>query len=453
MIIKKTYIPAKPRNEKLTGQSGGGMSGTGKTEFQQIVGDSHTHNNKSILDSITEEMLNNANREMLTTESEAEATDENIMSALRVLKEIAESTGGFDEKYLSKIYDDFAAGHITFEEGLTAVRADIKDLKADNSLLDNITIGSGMRSKVFYPGFLGEGVELFRDENGNWNFTLDNLTVRKQMNVFELVINKIKHVGGAFLFSPAAGEIVRVVEEPGYWRCYLADPDNNEFELYDQAICQTFTKNRLKRYWRLVVGVGEDYVDLSKTDAESGSAIPEEGDEAIALGNRNDASRQNAILITSYGGDGAMQQFLNGVDTYSLAGKIDIHFGKESYMRIRRLEILGTDGKSERVPRDRGYFQAGEIYEYYDRVSYNGRLWLAMALTTTTPPSDTNTDWIEMTGSKVGGRNILREYDGRFDLKYWAGGVNLEFVDLSMLATFLFINGKAVVIKNKHIEI
>ena len=51
-MIKKTYIPGKPRNPKLTQASG--VSGVSKTEFSGVVGSSHEHFNKATLDKITE---------------------------------------------------------------------------------------------------------------------------------------------------------------------------------------------------------------------------------------------------------------------------------------------------------------------------------------------------------------------------------------------------------------
>ena len=48
-----------------------------------------------------------------------------------------------------------------------------------------------------------------------------------------------------------------------------------------------------------VVGVGEDYVDLSKTSCDEGSVAPQEGDNLVQFGHKNDATRQNAIIIGS----------------------------------------------------------------------------------------------------------------------------------------------------------
>ena len=83
---------------------------------------------------------------------------------------------------------------------------------------------------------------------------------------------------------------------------------NNEFVLHDQARCQTFNikpgvhenvSNRF--YWRLVTGIGDDYIDLSKTDCYDNSDIPKAGDDIVQLGNRDpeQEERQNAIILSS----------------------------------------------------------------------------------------------------------------------------------------------------------
>ena len=380
--------------------------------------------------------------QVLDENSNIPATNKNVYSALRTLKEISESLKrNVVGKYLRRDVDDTADGLITFLKGIVSKsivlldkgfktgpfgvnesgdselnKIHARDLanldkgfqtgevvseltgerkyKVDENgqaVLENITLNSGIKSPVFFPGFLGEGLRLFKNESGNWEMELDDLTVRKNMDVFQLTINKIKHVGGAFLFSPAAVEIERVEELADVYRCYVKNKDNNLFEQYDQGICQNFTKNKIKRYWRLVTAVAPDFsfVELSKTDCEAGSALPEAGDELIQLGNRSNLNRQNAILISSYGNDGAYQQFLSGIDSYSLANKIFVQIGKETFFKAHRFEIV-SGNESIRVPADKGEWNPG-IYNYYDRVSHNGSLWLCVAQPFTgVEPTDAN---------------------------------------------------------------
>ena len=82
----------------------------------------------------------------------------------------------------------------------------------------------------------------------------------------------------------------KVEEADTYYRCYFdrgATLDVNcEFVVNDQARCQVWNGARPRYYWRLVVGVGIDYIDLSKADCDSVSDISVAGDHNTQLGQR-----------------------------------------------------------------------------------------------------------------------------------------------------------------------
>ena len=72
----------------------------------------------------------------------------------------------------------------------------------------------------------------------------------------------------------------------------------NRFAVGDLAYSKTFNgregcynKMSNRYYWRLVVGRGEKYRDLSKTDCDADSDEPQEGDVIVHRGNRNDVDR------------------------------------------------------------------------------------------------------------------------------------------------------------------
>lgn len=112
------------------------------------------------------------------------------------------------------------------------------------------------------------------------NISTENLTVTKSAHFAELIIDKIKSVGGAAIFSPADGfkiesedDIIRIYDargnETNYWMlCWDADDDRgrtiNMWTEGDQAICQNFNEaNEGKNYdisntyfWMLVFGAG-----------------------------------------------------------------------------------------------------------------------------------------------------------------------------------------------------
>lgn len=173
----------------------------------------------------------------------------------------------------------------------------------------------------------GEGgkVEIMPDNGAK--LTIDYIEVTKKATFNSLEIAEKKHVGGQILLTPAAMKCGEVEEFDDYYRCYFqtmgedGDEIFNQFAVGDQAICQTYNAWGSRYYWRLVVGIGEDYIDLSKTDCDEYSDIPSVGDSIILLGNRTDISRQAAIVLSAYDDDAPSLIMYNGINSYSLADK------------------------------------------------------------------------------------------------------------------------------------
>lgn len=209
------------------------------------------------------------------------------------VKTIVNSIGS--SLFLSKRFDDTAQGLIKFVKGLN--------------------VGD------FSSGLFGSG-GTFRMNNGDSEIEVDRLTVRKIAHFFEVLIERASHIGGSDVLSPARMVCSNVEETANYYRCYFETGDNNEFVqefvVGDQARCQVFTGSTQKYYWRLVTGVGTDYIDLSKTDADSGSGVPASGDHIFQLGNRTDTTRQNAQIRSSFGSDAPSYKQYQGINSYSL---------------------------------------------------------------------------------------------------------------------------------------
>lgn len=204
-------------------------------------------------------------------------------------------------------------------------------VEADVIFDKDITIGGSVVSKDFRQGdFSGSGFGAYRDRNGNAVLEADILKIRKEAIFNEAVINQVTFRVGATVFSNGGCEITRVEELETAFRCYY---DNKEGRRYsgltagDQVRCQRYDPTQhaiIKYYWRLVTAVGEDYVELSKSDAD-GSASPEAGDEIAQFGNRSDITRQSAIVINPL--DGGSVEVYARIDAYSLSEKNYVGMG------------------------------------------------------------------------------------------------------------------------------
>lgn len=299
---------------------------------------------------------------MITSNDNTQPTDGNLYSAKRS-----------DLNYISKKIDDTANGYIKFLKGIQG-------------------------GQTFREGFLGEGASLY-PVNGRWKFEVDDLFVRGAMTVNELIVNEIKATGGDILVSIADIEIIDVTTTAGNdYKCTFDNQGGtkpNPFVVGDQAICQIFDGKNVKRYWRMVSEVGDDYIVLSQSVCEPGSAIPEVGDKVLQLGNRypEHTDRRSAIMISARGSEGPSITFYENIDDFNLVGKERTRISKNSQF-VGTISQISGNGDIVRVPIDRGQYVPGTTYYYYDRVSYDGRLWLCMAISTTNPPSTDNEEWL-----------------------------------------------------------
>lgn len=199
-----------------------------------------------------------------------------------------------------------------------------KDKTDENPYLQKFL--KGIELGKFVSGLLGTGGAIQIDQDGNSHAEFDYLTIRKLATFIELIIQEAKHVGGILIVSPSGMTISKVEETDTAYRCYFEQTDGdrtlqNQFTVGTQARRQTFNLTEQAYYWRLVTAVGDDYVDLSKTDCDTGSTIPQAGDELVGLGHRTDKTRQAAIIISAFGTDSPSIKYYQGIDSYSLEDK------------------------------------------------------------------------------------------------------------------------------------
>lgn len=197
------------------------------------------------------------------------------------------------------------------------------------------TFRKGVKMGSYTTGVLGSGGAVLVDANGNTHAEFDYLNIRKKALFTDITVQELKHVGGALILSPAAMIISSVEETEDGYKCYFNRTDGegrsvyNEFEPDDQGRCQTFNlevqpngQKGNRYWWRLVIETGDDYVVFSKTDADTGSDIPQAGDQVSQLGNRTDVTRQNAQIYSAYGSDSPSRKMYQGINSYSLEDKV-----------------------------------------------------------------------------------------------------------------------------------
>lgn len=229
------------------------------------------------------------------------------------------------KKYLSRVSDDQAEGHITLKKG--ASFGNDKNASVDengNSMWFSAIVKSLLRSEMFRNGFTGEGWKIWL-EDGLAKMELDEITIRKAMHVFELIVERIRAVGGQIVVSAANGKI-KDVQESTSGETYIIYFEENNFSKFDLIRCQTFTGNDIRSYWVEVQYSNGNAVRVLKSDFEEG-VIPKVGDEVVLMGNTTDKNRQNLISISATEDGQPRIDVLNGVNSTNFDGCLRARLG------------------------------------------------------------------------------------------------------------------------------
>ncbi|WP_349860752.1 hypothetical protein [Bacteroides cellulosilyticus] len=178
-------------------------------------------------------------------------------------------------------------------------------------------------SELYTPGLTGSGMKLYKAVSGDWNLELDNITVRKAMTIFELIISKIRAVNGGLVISPANGKVKSVLLTNDIYR--LEIEGDMMFVTDDLVRCQTFAKTGARYYWVRITSVSGQYIFINKT--EFTSSVPAIGDDLIQFGNKTNTARQGVLYLTASEDGKPRFAVLNGVNSTDLTGKTKVILG------------------------------------------------------------------------------------------------------------------------------
>lgn len=204
----------------------------------------------------------------------------------------------------------------------------IADISNSATRFANLVTGS-----MFTQGSIGgRDWGIYRDADGRSVIETDRLIVRDELSVNTLSINQATYVGGMQVNSAAAIVCTGVEETDAGYVCRFDQKQGsvgNLFKLDDVAMCQRWDadNNSQKFYKRRVVGVGDDYIVLSKTVAY-GEGVPAQDDNIIQYGNYTDKGRQDVIIRDVIGG--GYERMLTGLDSVNSSGDEYYFAGRQS---------------------------------------------------------------------------------------------------------------------------
>lgn len=458
---------AKPRSKRLQKLGAGGSSGGGSTVVSITTnqspgndGQSHTHANKGSLDQITTDAQGYVNLTRLqeTVEKDPDTGQENTVWGEKTEKAKAgwadkagvahdlDDDSPIRNQFLSKIADDVAAGHITFQQGLTAVLTAF--------------FQQGAHFGQYVQGLAGAAI----DAAGNGEF--ESLTARSYLKVFELIYNRLNALEGNTSFADV-GTIDSVEAEQG-GRLALTmrkrwDGDFTAFQpgdviygyvnnlndagslTYYKAWAWVVSVDRVNNVLHVVPYAGNMTPAGTNHPLTEGMVITRWGNNieanAVSYGNPDYSAvikkrgtgnyvnvRQSSFFISSEDGNlvelmGVNKPILEPGNYGTVLGKLpaglldpktsELINEDQPYLFARGIVVqdlirVDYEGVVTRTANYRGQWDAqtaaSETGYYrstagtYDTVTWKGCLWQCITSGTTDEPSDTTGSWVNMAG-------------------------------------------------------
>lgn len=335
-------------------------------------------------------------RSLLKKDDKGEITDEAIMSALRIIKEIEGNNEYLKTIFLRKDQNDSTEYFL--------------------SLLGGAQIGKNLTLGEFITGVSGG----LLTEKGEME--MESGYFRKRLFVPELAYNRITYFKGRAVLSPGGGCKVKsyIKNEDGSFTVTpdLTDADGLS-QFVDDILSAFFTtKNedgKLTGFAQMQFRVTEADYDaktfkmISRPDQNY-----EPGEEMILAqtGNFTDEDRQTYILFDSVNGNNCITFFDHANTWDPEPAQMPAWFGKKKGMTVQGINadnysavlqniimtglIFQTDeitGDTVRVPLWKGEWKAGK-YGYYNEVSHNGSRYLCVNPDGTEQEPGTGSDWL-----------------------------------------------------------
>lgn len=426
----------RPRSKRLREQGIGGTI-TGSVIVNSMsggsvnAGETHSHYNKSALDQITTDSngyqwltrtVEVENPE--TGELEVQTITEKVKAGYADLAYDLTEDSPAARRFLSRIADDIAEGHITFNEGLTAIGLAI--------FRDGAHFGEFIKS--LYAG-KGAGI----DKDGNAEF--ETVRVRSYFEAMEFIVNRLAAIEGDQLLTEG-DTIDRVVDNgDGTFGLYLhskwdgyftAQKENNVLK----GIINTLATGSGVYYtcWLRVnsVNPGLNYIEVTMYPDEETPAgknyPPCELMKIARWGNQTDKTRQSCLYLsstegrivklsgvtkpiidkTNYGATfGTVPEFLTEMGLPIIEGQDYVYARGLIVQDIIRIDYQGkpivtyvdrgqwsatADYYAEAVNPATGLFETSDVW-------YMGCKYRCMVTGTHTAPAWNNTAWAMIEGN------------------------------------------------------
>ena len=340
----------------------------------------------------------------------------------------AGGTAGGQGPYVIKTGDSTPASDSNV---FSALRSQATFLRKDKDDLTpfKLTMMQGGQFGDFASGMSGFGGRI----DGQGNGEMESLVLRRFLEVPELRFNRVDIKVGDKWRAPGGGVTASVDAETRTVELKLEDGEIGAVAVGD--ICMGIYHSQVAAdnatsdsddglgnrtfagfttvYFTITEVTGErnekfKYQLRPVSERWKGQAEPFEMMTFVAYGNFTDEDRQTSVYETR-----TYTRMLWKQNTWEISkGNVALQYGDLSNLSVFGMSMAGysmylnnvyftgtvtqvkPDGTPVKTANDRGAWQAGH-YDYYDRVSHDGRIWLCVAEDgTDSEPAEGNADWL-----------------------------------------------------------
>ena len=359
--------------------------------------------------------------EVLKSWDNHEASEYNVFSALRAIKEIT-------RRAISKIGPD------------------------RTSFLVSFLAGAVFGKEGFASGLAGFGAKI--DENGNGE--MRGLRLWEWLEVPELRRNRVEVYAGIKWRTPGVGIVESVVAdtdnegnplstgtvhlklEAGEMGAVAADDISmGIIHFEDETMNATEDSDDSKGNFRFA-GFGTAYFRITGVSGEDNGTFryslrpgttlhPQKYMHFSCYGNFTNPDRQTSVYETR-----TYSRMLRNQNTWEIsAANIAMQSGDLSNLNVHGLDMTGysmylnsvyftgtvrqlkPDGTPVYTANDRGEWASGENYAFYDRVSHDGGIWLCVSESgSASEPAEGNSDWLQQVKPGTDGTDGKNGQDG-----------------------------------------
>lgn len=226
-----------------------------------------------------------------------------------------------------------------------------------------------------FSGFGGSGwrIQKIAGSPNRYHFTIDRLTVRQTMDVYELVINQMRGTNGSLLVSDTAKISAITIVSSSIWDVTVDTGGETTlipFVNGDKLMCSKWTASGLKYYEATVsnINTANGTMRLTRTSGTSTAAV----NDVVGRIDSSNSARRGYIYITSSDNNApyldVVHQRITKVRLGNLAGIVDSVLGSLSgfglysdNVFLRGRFVVAGGGTAPNEVSTRGYVDAVQV--------------------------------------------------------------------------------------------